>query len=162
MNKIMTGAVSALTALSFVLTPVAASAQERRSDRDRSWSHDRDDRGDHRNWRHDRDRDGRADRGDRHDNRRDGRRAQRWSYYGGDHGYSGYRGSWRTGQRYPHYRDNRYLIQNYGDYDLPPPRRGYRYHRDNNGDIVMVAIASGIIGLIIGGALSDNNSDRRW
>ena len=45
-------------------------------------------------------------------------------------------------------------MTNYYDYGLPAPRRGYRYYRADNGDIVMVAIASGIIGLIIGGALA--------
>ena len=175
MNKIITGAVSALTAMSFVLTPVAASAQSRHydSDRDgrsdrREWNRDsdRDGRSDRREWNRDRDRDGRADQWDRRDNRRDWRRGERraerraerrWQYYGGQHGYSGYRGQWRTGQRYPYYNNNRYWIQDYGSYDLPPPRYGYRYYRDNNGDIVMAAIASGIIGLIIGGALSDGH-----
>ena len=171
MNKIITGAVSALTAMSFVLTPVAASAQSRHydSDRDgrsdhREWNRDsdRDGRSDRREWNRDSDRDGRADQWDRRDNRRDWRRGERraerrWQYYGGQHGYSGYRGQWRTGQRYPYYNNNRYWIQDYGSYDLPPPRYGYRYYRDNNGDIVMAAIASGIIGLIIGGALSDGH-----
>jgi Ni/Co efflux regulator RcnB len=171
MKKIMAGAVSAMTALSFVLTPVAASAQGRHydSDRDgrsdrREWSRDRDHDGRADQW--DRDHDGRADQWDRRDHRRygrhDGHRSdRRWQYYGGQHGYSGYRGNWRTGQRYPYYNSNRYLIQDYGVYDLPPPRHGYRYYRDNNGDIVMAAIAGGIIGLIIGGALNDH-SDRRW
>ena len=43
-------------------------------------------------------------------------------------------------------------MSDYGNYGLPAPRRGYRYYRDNNGDIVMAAIAGGIIGLIIGSA----------
>jgi Ni/Co efflux regulator RcnB len=103
-----------------------------------------------------RDHDGRADRHDRydrHDNRRGG---HHFRYYGGKYGYNGYHGHWRTGQRYPNYRNSRYVIRDYRVYDLPPPRPGYRYYRDDNGDVVMAAIASGVIGLIIGGALSDN------
>jgi Ni/Co efflux regulator RcnB len=49
------------------------------------------------------------------------------------------------------------VISDYGYYGLPAPRRGYRYYRDNNGDVVMAAIATGVIGLIIGGALSGND-----
>jgi len=45
-------------------------------------------------------------------------------------------------------------ISDYGRYGLPAPRRGYRYYRSDNGDIVMAAVASGVIGLIIGGALA--------
>ena len=40
---------------------------------------------------------------------------------------------------------------------LPPPRPGYRYYRDDNGDIVMAAIASGVIGLILGSQMGN-----RW
>lgn len=53
------------------------------------------------------------------------------------------------------------MITDYRAYRLPPPRAGYRYYRDDNGDVVMAAIATGIIGLIVAGALSDND-DRRY
>jgi Ni/Co efflux regulator RcnB len=113
----------------------------------------------------DRDRDGVPNAYDRYDNRGydnrgyDGRyqrgdRNHRWHYYGGNYGYNGYRGPWRTGQRFTHYRDRGYYISDYRAYGLPPPRYGYRYYRDDNGDIVMAAIASGVIGLIVGNALS--------
>jgi Ni/Co efflux regulator RcnB len=111
----------------------------------------------------DRDRDGVPNAYDRHDNRYDNRydrrhyygdRAHRWQYYGGSYGYDGYRGPWRTGQRFSHYRDRGYWVQDYRAYGLPAPRPGYRYYRDDNGDIVMAAIASGVIGLIIGNALA--------
>lgn len=104
---------------------------------------------DHRDWRGDHDR-GYHDRGDRGDHDRGGQ----WRYYGGRYGYSGYRGPWRAGQRYPHWRDHRYVVEDWRAYHLPPPRPGYRYYRDDNGDIVMAAVASGMIGLILGGALS--------
>lgn len=112
----------------------------------------------------DRDRDGVPNQYDRYDNRYDqrydhrydrrGYRDHRWQYYGGNHGYNGYRGPWRTGQRFTHYRDRGYYISDYRAYGLPAPRPGYRYYRDDNGDIVMAAIASGVIGLIIGNALA--------
>jgi Ni/Co efflux regulator RcnB len=102
--------------------------------------HDRRDRDDRRDW----DRD--HDRGDHH-----------WRYYGGRYGYNGYHGHWRTGQRYPYWRDNRYVVEDWRAYNLPPPRAGYRYYRDDNGDIVMAAIASGVIGLIVGNAIASNN-----
>jgi Ni/Co efflux regulator RcnB len=92
------------------------------------------------------DRDGRAGRYDRHDNRggwrRDSYRRQ---------------GGWRQGQVYPYYRQRDYVISDYRAYNLAPPRHGYRYYRSDNGDVVMAAIASGLIGAIIGGALSDND-----
>jgi Ni/Co efflux regulator RcnB len=118
---------------------------------------DGDGRSDRREWNRDHDRDGRPDQWDRHNGRHDNGRHRgqdrRWSYYGGNYGYQGYNGRWRTGQRYTNWRDQRYYVQDYRAYGLPAPRQGYRYYRDNNGDIVMVAIASGIIGLIIGGAI---------
>ena len=52
------------------------------------------------------------------------------------------------------------MITDYRAYHLPPPRAGYRYYRDDNGDVIMAAIATGIIGLIVGGALSDNDRYR--
>ena len=81
-------------------------------------------------------------------------------HHGGDrgHAYSGYRGGggYRVGGYYPHYSSSRYWIQDYRAYRLPPPRYGYRYYRDDNGDIVMAAIASGLIGLIIGSSINDH------
>lgn len=142
MNKFFTSTVAALVAIGSVATAVPASAQHR--DRDRDGVPDR------REWNRDRDRDGLPDQYDRHDNRRD---RHQWRYYGGRYGYNGYDGRWRTGQRYPYYRDRGYYISDYGRYGLSPPWRGYRYYRTDNGDIVMVAIASGLIGLIVGGAL---------
>jgi len=79
----------------------------------------------------------------------------RMHYYGANYGYTGYHGRWRTGQRYPNYNQSRYVVSNYRAYGLPAPRQGYRYYRDNNGDVVMAAIATGVIGLIIGGALNN-------
>jgi len=145
MRKLVLAALAASTALTGALGAGVATAQP--YDRDRHYDHDRRDhdrrdwnRGDHRrDW----------DRWYSHDRWRGGVR-----YYGGNYGYNGYRGHWRTGQRYPYWRDNAYVIQDYRAYRLPPPRAGYRYYRDDNGDIVMAAIASGVIGLIVGSQLN--------
>jgi Ni/Co efflux regulator RcnB len=158
MNKSITATVAALTALSTLATAIPAQAQSRWRDSDR------DGRPDRVEWNRDRDRDGRPDQWDRYDRRVDryDRRAERrhwrdrrghhWSYYGGNYGYDGYDGRWRVGQYYPYYRNRAYVVTNYDYYGLPAPRPGYRYYRDNNGDIVMAAIAGGLIGLIIGSA----------
>ena len=172
-RKILISALAAATALGGMLPATMAAAQpgygydrydrydryDNRYDRyDRYRDSDRDGRPDYREWNRDRDRDGRPDQFDRRDNRRDGYRGSRaYRYYGGNYGYDGYQGRWRTGQRYAYYNNSRYYLDDYRAYNLPPPRPGYRYYRDNNGDVVMAAIASGVIGLIIGGALSDNN-----
>lgn len=133
--------IATIVALSCTVTAVPAAAQYR--------DRDRDGRPDRTEWNRDRDRDGRADWRDRRDNRRD----YRWQNYGGRYGYNGYRGNWRTGQRYSRWNDRRYWVNDYRAYNLPPPRRGYRYYRDDNGDIIMAAIGTGIIGLILGSQL---------
>ncbi|WP_293680747.1 RcnB family protein [uncultured Phenylobacterium sp.] len=121
---------------------------------------DGDGRSDRREWNRDRDRDGRPDQYDRRDNRRGD------NYRGNGHAYGrdGYRGHnrWRQGQVYPYWRDRGYYVSDYRRYNLPPPRPGYRYYRSDNGDVVMAAIASGLIGAIIGGALADNDNDHRY
>ena len=153
MNKYLRGGMGALLAAASVLSAVPASAQYR--DHDRDGVPDRYDRhDDRRDWRDGDRRDWRN--GDRRWDRRDWRdqRGHQWRYYGNNYGYDGYRGAWRTGQRYPYWRDNRYYISDWRAYDLPPPRPGYRYYRDRNGDIVMAAVATGVIGLIIGSALA--------
>lgn len=153
MNKKLSSALASLVAIASVVTAVPASAQSQWRDSDR------DGRSDRREWNRDRDRDGRADQWDRYDNRRGwsgDRRARndwRWSRYNRQYGYNGYAGRWREGQRYAYWNNSRYYINDWGSYNLPPPRRGYRYYRDDNGDIIMAAIGTGIIGLILGSQL---------
>jgi len=133
MKKILLGA--AALAMTFVGTAASAQGYDGYSGRD----------GGHYSRSYDRDRDGRSDRYDRYDNR------------GGRHdSYRGH-GRWRQGQVYPYYRQQGYMISDYRAYNLGPPRHGYRYYRSDNGDVVMAAIASGVIGAIIGSALSDND-----
>ena len=153
MNKLVQISIATLIAASMVGSAVPAGAKvwgDHGRDRqewrgDNGWDRDHD-----RGWHGDRDRDRDHDRGWQRGGRHDD---HRWRYYGGSYGYDGYNGRWRTGQRYPYWRDSGYYISDYRSYGLPPPRYGYRYYRADNGDIVMAAIAGGVIGLIIGGSL---------
>lgn len=135
-----------------LLSSTAAFAQSSHRDSDR------DGRSDAQEWNRDRDHDGRQDQYDRNNNRHGvdqrNHNQRQFRYYGGNYGYNGYNGKWRSGQRYNHYRQSSYYLNDYQHYGLPAPRAGYRYYRDDNGDVVMAAIASGVIGLIIGGALN--------
>jgi Ni/Co efflux regulator RcnB len=133
MKKVMIRAAAILSAGSFVLSAIPLTAQDRHYD-NHGDHNDRDQHSDH------------------HDQSR-----HRWHNYGGQYGYNGYHGPWRTGQRYTHYNDDHYVITDYRAYDLPPPRPGYRYYREDNGDVVMAAIAGGMIGLILGNTLNDDH-----
>ncbi len=147
MKKILLGA--AAVAMALVGSAASAQGYNGYSGRDGGGyarDSDRDGRPDAREWNRDRDRDGRPDQYDRYDGRRDG-----------GHGYRGGQ-RWRQGQVYPNYRQRGYVINDYRAYRLAPPRSGYRYYRSDNGDIVMAAIATGVIGMII--ADSMNNNDR--
>ncbi|MCW6528858.1 MULTISPECIES: RcnB family protein [Sphingomonas] len=147
--RLLSRTLAGLTAMASILSTVPATAQGRWDDHDRG-RRDDDGRRDWRDQRHDNGR-----RGWRDD--RDGRSQYRWHNYGGRYGYNGYRGRWRTGQRFTYWNDNRYYVNDWRRYNLPPPRPGYRYYRDDNGDIVMAAIASGVIGLILGSQMGN-----RW
>ena len=138
MKKLLIAALAVSTAVAGVLPAGVAAAQPGYYHDDHDNRDNRDHRGPPDHW----DRDAQHWRDSHH-----------YQYWGGNYGYNGYHGHWRTGQRYPNWRDNRYVIQDYRTYNLPPPRPGYRYYRDDNGDVVMAAIASGVIGLIIGGAV---------
>lgn len=60
---------------------------------------------------------------------------------------------WAKGQRFDRrYATNYRVINNYRDYRLSAPPRGYHYVRSGN-DAVLVAITSGIIGAVIGSAI---------
>ena len=122
MTRTMLAALLAATTLgATVAMPAAAQPYHRGHDRADRWDHDR---GEHRGQ-------------------------HRWRNWGGRYGYDGYRGRWRTGQRFDNWRDRQYYVTDYRAYGLPAPRRGYRYYRDSNGDIVMAAIATGLIATIL-------------
>jgi len=123
--------IAALAAATLAMTaaPMAASAQSRHGgDRDHRRYEHNDRRGD---YRHDRRDDRRGDyRYDRRDDRRgDYRNARRY-----------YRGATLPRQ----YRSNWY-IRDYNRYGYAPPPRGYGYYRTDTGDIVVAALATGVI-----------------
>jgi len=160
MKRFVMAALAAATFAAPLGVPTDAAAQRHRGgDHDRRWDrdHDRNDRGRRdRNWRDDDRR--------RHDNGRhrgwDNRRYNgynyrgRW-YYGPppaayrDYADYGYR-SWRRGDRLPrYYRDRYVVVRDYDRYGYHRPPRGYHYVRDDRGDILLVAIATGVILSII-------------
>jgi len=153
---ILSAAVAAMTLASTVAMAQPYQAYGQR-DAYQQRDSDRDGISDRAEWNRDRDRDGRPDQYDRRDDRydRDDDRRGRGHAYG--HDYRG-QGRWRQGQVYSYYRQPNYVISDYRAYRLPPPRAGYRYYRSDNGDVLMVAIASGLIGAVLAGAL--NNNDR--
>jgi len=53
---------------------------------------------------------------------------------------------WARGQRYhDYYRGPVYVVNDYGRYHVRQPPRGYHWVRDDRGNLLMVAIATGII-----------------
>ena len=126
-------AAMATAALAVTAAPMAASAQSWRGDRDRDGRYER--------WER------RADR-NRHDG---GRYTQRERYNDYRRGARDQRRDYRLERRYyrggtlPHqYRSNWY-IRDYNRYGYAPPPRGYGYYRTDTGDIVVAALATGVI-----------------
>lgn len=100
---------------------------------------DRDDHGDHGRG-HDRDREVRYDRYDRDDHR---------GYYV-SHDRGRHEGWYKRGGYVPvEYRDRRYEVEDWQVYHLRQPPYGYRYVRGDDGQFLLVAIASGIIADIL-------------
>lgn len=137
MKKIIKIAALAFATLTMVAAPMAASAQSR-GDRD----HRRYEHNDRRDYRYD----NRRDR--RYDDRRDHRRADAYRYdrrndYRYDRRDSRAR-YYRGGVLPRQYRSNWY-IRDYGRYGYAPPPRGYGYYRTDTGDIVLAALATGVI-----------------
>lgn len=107
------------------------------------------------------------DRGDRHDNRNDNRNNHRgqWNqrqhngYYIGNRFYYGqpsaaqmrqnnYRPAWqqwRRGDRLPNYARTQYREVDWRRERLRQPPRGYHYVRDDRGEVLLVAVATGVI-----------------
>lgn len=128
-----------------------AAAQDYRRDGYERSADRRDDRQDRREFR-------REDRQDRREFRQDLRqdrrsyRAERRYRAGAYHAPRGYqRHNWSVGQRLPRsYYAQPYAIRNYGSYGLYAPPRGYQWTRVGD-DAVLTAVASGLIGVVIGG-----------
>jgi len=134
MKNIIKLAAMGVAALAVTAAPLAASAQSWRGDRDHDGRYERNER--------------RADR-----NRYDGGRYTNRERYNDDRRYSrDQRRDYRHDQRrydrggtLPHqYRSNWY-IRDYNRYGYAPPPRGYGYYRTDTGDIVMAALATGVI-----------------
>jgi len=167
-KKVTTAALAALAALiaaGSLATASAADAQSRyeRSDRqehrqdrcedrrdDRQYARQDDRRDDRREWRQDR-------REDRQEYRQQARAYDRWQraerrYYASRYqAPRGYRyQQWSYGQRLPSHYSRGYVINDYYRYGLRAPPRGYHYVRNGN-DVVLAAVAGGLITAVIGG-----------
>jgi Ni/Co efflux regulator RcnB len=60
---------------------------------------------------------------------------------------------WAKGQRFDRSRATNYrVVNNYRDYRLSAPPRGYHWVRSGN-DAVLIAITSGLIGAVVGSAI---------
>ena len=132
MTKIIKLAALGAAALAVVATPMAASAQSwRGGDRDHDGRYERNER--------------RADR-----NRYDGGRYTPRERYNDDRRYYAdqrrdYNRRYYRGATLPYqYRSNWY-IRDYNRYGYAPPPRGYGYYRTDTGDIVLAALATGVI-----------------
>ncbi|APP83557.1 RcnB family protein [Xanthomonas hortorum pv. vitians] len=163
-KRIVTVVLSSILALGSVVPAAFAGDWDRDHDRrghDRGRDHGRD-------WRNDRRDDHRDDRrewrDDRQADRRDWRQDRR--YYG-----NGYREGYRDARYRDRYYDRRgytyvpapvyygrpayvrghryqgpiYVVNDYDRYNLRYPPRGYRWQRDNTGNFLLVAIATGVI-----------------
>jgi len=120
MNKPLIAGLAGLMALS---APMAASAQSWRSDRDRDGRYER--------WER------REDRRDYREDRRDYRRYEREQR-------REYR-RWARGQAIPREYRSRWHVRDYQRYGYRAPPRGYGYYRTDTGDVVLAALATGVI-----------------
>lgn len=143
--KMKTLIIGALATLATVAAPMAASAQHWRGDRDRDGRYERWERRADRN-RYD---GGRYTERERYN---DWRRGQRDQYrdgrrygppYGNAYGY--HRNRWYRGATIPYDYRSRWYVRDYHRYGYAPPPRGYGYYRTDTGDIVLAAIATGVI-----------------
>lgn len=142
MKKAMISTLVAMTALSPLAAAPAAAF-------DRYDRHDRYDRSD------------RHDRYDRREDRREVRRGARDNgfyangrFYRGQPTYAQMRArdfryaqrDWRRGERLTAWDRAHYVrVTDYRRYRLAPPPRGYEYRRSNTGEIILAAVATGII-----------------
>lgn len=59
-------------------------------------------------------------------------------------------GQWERGGHLPdQYRSRNYIVRDYRRYGYAAPPRGHAYYRTNTGDVVMAAIATGVIASVI-------------
>jgi Ni/Co efflux regulator RcnB len=154
MKRLLLSAATALTLVGPLSAPAAYAdpydRREVREDRREIRSDKRELRQDRREWRDDR-RDARWDRA-RHNgywyNNHWYYGAPPARYYGRPGFVLGYH-PWARGDRLPAYYGSRYYVRDYRYYHLRPPPRGYRWVRDDRGDFLLAAIATGIIADVI-------------
>lgn len=146
MKRILLATALALTVLA---SPAMADGRGKGHGHGHDKHQDRDDRHD-RYDRHDDDRYDRRDRGDRGDrgyDRYDSR--YYYSYDGRNHPpgrHNGWHKDYRRGQRIDVvYMQPRYYIDDYPRYHLAPPPRGHRWVRMDDGRMILIAVATGII-----------------
>jgi Ni/Co efflux regulator RcnB len=159
MKKFVTTAVAAAIAAGSLGLASAASAQSygRPDQRQEQRQDRRDDRQDHRQDRRD---DRQEHRQDARDDRREYRQDQRAydRYQRAERRYSAGRWQQPRGTRYQTYgygqrlpsSYNAYVVNDYGRYGLRAPPRGYHYVRNGN-DVVLAAVAGGLITAVIAG-----------
>jgi Ni/Co efflux regulator RcnB len=145
MKRILLTTVAAL----MIAAPMAAPA----SAQPQGYHQDRHDNGRHDNDRHD---------NDRHDNDRNWDRSQHNGYYVGRAWHAGpppasvlrrhdYRPAykvWVRGDRLG-YWNNRYVVVDYRAHHLKRPPRGYHWVQDDRGDLILAAVAGGLIASVI-------------
>ncbi|HET7329795.1 RcnB family protein [Dyella sp.] len=120
-------ALALLSAVPMVMVSTAAVAQGRGHDHDQGWQDD--DHGHGHGHGHDRD-----DRGWHDDDHHDHGRHLGWDKH------------YRRGEYLPErYRVREYYVEDYGRYRLRPPPPGYGWYRSDDGEYVLVAIATGLI-----------------
>ncbi|HEY9216642.1 MAG TPA: RcnB family protein [Phenylobacterium sp.] len=91
-------------------------------------------------------------RDDQRDRAKELRKAER-DYAKAQRKYAKAQRRYARGQYLPaQYRSQRYVIQDYRAYRLPPPPRGYAYVRYDD-DILLTGLASGLITRVLTGAL---------
>lgn len=170
MNRNLKWGTALMLALATVAAPAMADDDRRGRDR-HGYNHRDDDRSDRRHERRDDRRDHRQDRRDyrqarrdyRHD-RRDYRRDYRHDYrppvrvvhhrpvvrhvYRPAYRHAG-PPRWARGGYIHHYQRPIYVVNDYYGYGLRHPPRGYRWYRDDYGDYLLVAIATGLIADLI-------------
>ncbi|HBK47294.1 MAG TPA: hypothetical protein DDZ67_12855 [Xanthomonadaceae bacterium] len=143
-NPLTVLALSALLALGAV-APSAFADDHRDHDRGRhGWDRDRDHRQDRRDDR----REWRDDRRHYSNGYREGYRDARYNdrRYGYRPAPPPPRHAWARGQRYhDYYRGPVYVVNDYPRYHVRRPPYGYHWVRDDRGNLLMVAIATGII-----------------
>src|SRR6188768_3644510 len=83
----------------------------------------------------------------RNDDRRGGYDNNRWDRNDNRGGQR-----WERGQRLPsQYRGRDRYVSDWGRYRLSAPPRGYGYYRQDNGDFVLAALATGLIASLVAG-----------